>query len=97
VTRKITRAVARIEAGLDDYLYLGNLDAVRDFGYAKDYVEAMWLMLQADEPSVDALIGDASKAEAKLGWKPTVLTPELVKTMVEADRELVRGNALVIG
>jgi len=50
VTRKITRAVARIKAGLDDCLYLGNLDAVRDWGYAKEYVEAMWLMLQADEP-----------------------------------------------
>ena len=51
VTRKITRAVARIKAGLQDELYLGNLDAVRDWGYAKEYVEAMWLMLQADEPS----------------------------------------------
>ncbi|KWX24819.1 GDP-D-mannose dehydratase [Mycolicibacterium wolinskyi] len=50
VTRKITRAVARIKAGLDTDLYLGNLDAVRDWGYAKEYVEAMWLMLQADEP-----------------------------------------------
>jgi GDPmannose 4,6-dehydratase len=50
VTRKITRGVARIKAGLDTELYLGNLDAVRDWGYAKEYVEAMWLMLQADEP-----------------------------------------------
>jgi len=50
VTRKITRAVARIAAGLQDKLYLGNLDAQRDWGYAPDYVEAMWLMLQADEP-----------------------------------------------
>ena len=50
VTRKITRAVARITAGLQDKLYLGNLDAKRDWGYAKDYVEAMWLMLQEDEP-----------------------------------------------
>lgn len=133
VTRKITRAVARIEAGLDRYLYLGNLDAVRDWGYAKDYVEAMWLMLQADEPSdfviatgtaytvrdfveiafghagldwaehvrfderylrpaeVDALIGDASKAEKELGWRPTVLTPELARIMVDADRELIRA------
>ena len=49
-TRKITRAVARIEAELDTELYLGNLDAVRDWGYAKEYVEAMWLMLQAAEP-----------------------------------------------
>jgi GDPmannose 4,6-dehydratase len=51
VTRKITRAVARIKAGLDEDLYLGNLDAVRDWGYAKEYVEAMWLMLQAEEPT----------------------------------------------
>jgi GDPmannose 4,6-dehydratase len=50
VTRKITRAVARIAAGLQDKLYLGNLDAQRDWGYAPDYVEAMWLMLQADHP-----------------------------------------------
>ncbi|GAB2631837.1 GDP-mannose 4,6-dehydratase [Streptomyces capparidis] len=50
VTRKITRAVARIQAGLQDKLYLGNLDAVRDWGYAPEYVEAMWRMLQRDEP-----------------------------------------------
>lgn len=50
VTRKITRAVARIKAGLDTEVYLGNLDAVRDWGYAKEYVEGMWAMLQAPEP-----------------------------------------------
>jgi GDPmannose 4,6-dehydratase len=50
VTRKITRAAARIRLGLESRLYLGNLDAKRDWGYAKDYVEAMWLMLQQDEP-----------------------------------------------
>ena len=50
VTRKITMAVARIAAGLQEHLYMGNLDAVRDWGYAKEYVEAMWRMLQADEP-----------------------------------------------
>jgi len=50
VTRKITRAVARIKAGMQDKLYLGNLDAKRDWGYAPEYVEAMWLMLQQDEP-----------------------------------------------
>ena len=50
VTRKITRAVARIKAGIQDSLYLGNLDAKRDWGYAKEYVEAMWLMLQQDKP-----------------------------------------------
>ena len=50
VTRKITRAATRIKLGLQEKLYLGNLDAKRDWGYAKDYVEAMWLMLQHDEP-----------------------------------------------
>ncbi|WP_370249902.1 GDP-mannose 4,6-dehydratase [Nocardioides sp.] len=50
VTRKVSRAVARIQAGLDDYVYLGSLDAVRDWGYAPEYVEGMWRMLQADEP-----------------------------------------------
>jgi GDPmannose 4,6-dehydratase len=129
VTRKITRAVARIKAGLDEYVYLGNLDAVRDWGFAGEYVEGMWRMLQADEPGdyvlatgtaytvrdfvelafdhagldwrehvqfderylrpaeVDALIGDASKAEAELGWKPQVLVPDLVRIMVDADYE----------
>ncbi|MGH2757746.1 MAG: GDP-mannose 4,6-dehydratase [Actinomycetota bacterium] len=56
VTRKITRAVARIQAGVQDKLYLGNLDAKRDWGYAPEYVEAMWLMLQQDEPD-DFVIG----------------------------------------
>ena len=56
VTRKITRAVARIKAGLQDKLYLGNLDAKRDWGYAPEYVEAMWMMLQQDEPD-DFVIG----------------------------------------
>ena len=51
VTRKVSRAVARIEAGLQDELHLGNLDAVRDWGYAPEYVEGMWLMLQHDEPT----------------------------------------------
>jgi len=56
VTRKITRAVARIKHGLDDKLYLGNLDAYRDWGYAPDYVRAMWMMLQQDLPG-DYVIG----------------------------------------
>jgi GDPmannose 4,6-dehydratase len=51
LTRKVTRAVARIRAGLQDHLYLGNLDAVRDWGYAPEYVDAMWRMLQVDEPA----------------------------------------------
>jgi len=127
VTRKITRAVARIKAGLQDKLYMGNLDAERDWGYAPDFVEAMWLMLQAPEPDdyvvatgekhsvrealevafahagldpdrhveidpryfrpseVDSLLGDPSKARAKLGWEPKVRFRELVELMVDAD------------
>ncbi|WP_405632240.1 GDP-mannose 4,6-dehydratase [Streptomyces sp. NBC_01174] len=127
VTRKITRGVARIKAGLQDRLHLGNLDAVRDWGYAPEYVEAMWRMLQCDTPDdyvvatgegvsvrqfleyafehagldwaehvrydpkyerpseVDALIGDASKAEELLGWKPEVKSRELARIMVDAD------------
>jgi GDPmannose 4,6-dehydratase len=127
VTRKVTRAVARIKAGLQDKLYLGNLDARRDWGYAPDYVEAMWLMLQTEEPEdfviatgethsvrqfveaafehagldwephveidpryfrpaeVDELLGDASKAAERLGWRPKVAFDELVRIMVDAD------------
>ncbi|MGX1761051.1 GDP-mannose 4,6-dehydratase [Streptomyces lydicus] len=79
VTRKITRAVARIQAGLQEHLYLGNLDAVRDWGYAPEYVEAMWLMLQRDEPDdyvvatgVAATVRDflqAAFATVELDWE----------------------------
>lgn len=131
VTRKITRAAARIKAGLDKTLWMGNLDAVRDWGYAPEYVEGMWRMLQEDEPrdyvlatgvgysvkdflvaafdyvgldweefvrfdpayrrpaEVDSMIGDASRARELLGWKPTVLMPELVRIMVDADMDLL--------
>lgn len=127
VTRKITRAVARIVAGKQKKIYMGNLDAKRDWGYAKDYVRAMWLMLQQQQADdyviatgethsvreflqlafshvnldwqdyvefddrylrpaeVDLLIGDPSKAQQKLGWKPSVTFEELVSLMVEAD------------
>lgn len=127
VTRKITRAVAQIKAGLQDKLYLGNLEAKRDWGYAKEYVEAMWLMLQQETPDdyviatgethsvreflheafshagldwekyvvhdaryerpaeVELLIGDASKAKAKLGWEPRTTFHELVRLMVEEE------------
>jgi GDPmannose 4,6-dehydratase len=82
VTRKITRAVAHIKAGLQNKLYLGNLDAKRDWGYAKEYVEAMWLMLQQDEPD-DYVIAtnethsireflDVSFGHAGLDWKKYV-------------------------
>ena len=149
VTRKITRSVARIETGLEDMLYLGNLDAKRDWGHARDYVEGMYRILQADEPNdfvlatgetrsvrefvelafaevgrsitwrgqgvdetgfdkksgkiavrvdptyfrpteVDLLIGDASKARDKLGWKPKITFTELVKEMVAADLDIAR-------
>jgi len=127
VTRKVTDGVARISLGLADSLHLGNLEARRDWGFAGDYVEAMWMMLQQDEPDdyvvatgqshsvrdlveaafthvgldwqkyvrldesltrpaeVDSLIGDASKAREKLGWKPRVSFSELVAMMVDAD------------
>jgi GDPmannose 4,6-dehydratase len=127
VTRKITQAVARIANGQQEHLYLGTLDARRDWGYAKEYVEGMWAMLQQDEPEdyvlatgtshsvrdfvehafdhagldwerhirfddrylrpteVDDLVGDASKAEAQLGWKAQTLLPELARLMVDAD------------
>lgn len=127
VTRKITNGVARIKLGLASELRLGNLDAKRDWGYAGDYVEAMWLMLQQDAPDdyvvatgethsvqefveeafghagldwkkyvvidprfirpaeVDLLVGDASKAKKKLGWKQKVSFHELVRMMVEED------------
>ena len=82
VTRKITRAVARIKHGLQDKLYLGNLDAKRDWGYAPDYVEAMWMMLQADAPD-DYVIATGEThsvreflehafAHAGLDWEPHV-------------------------
>lgn len=127
VTRKITKAVSRIVAGQQKSLYLGNLDSIRDWGYAKEYVEAMWLMLQNDSPEtfvvatgkaatvrdfceaafdvanlnwedyvewdesylrpleVEALIGDPSRIEGKLGWKHTTDWKGLAQLMVEAD------------
>ncbi len=129
VTRKVTSAVARISLGLQDHLELGSLDSTRDWGFAGDYVRAMWLMLQQPSPEdfviatgishsirdllttafacigVDdwsglvrhdpsllrpsdgtALVGDASKAAALLGWKPTVVFADLVARMVKHDR-----------
>ena len=128
VTRKVSNGVARIRLGLQETLTLGNLEASRDWGYALDFCEAMWLMLQQDEPDdyviatgeshtigellehafaaagidewqhlvqsdprftrpteVDILTGDASKARDKLGWKPEVGFPDLVRMMVEQD------------
>lgn len=132
VTRKITRAVGRIKLGLQDKLYLGNLHSKRDWGFAGDYVRAMWMMLQHDKPDdyviatgknvtvgefarmafehvgldsgdfiqfdarylrpseVDELLGDYSKAKAKLGWEPTTTVEQLAKMMVDHDMEAAR-------
>jgi GDPmannose 4,6-dehydratase len=167
VTRKITRAVARIALGLQDCLYLGNLAALRDWGHARDYVQMQWLMLQQYTPEdfviatgvqysvrqfveiaarelgvtvafsgqgeqeigtvarvdpvggelkakckvgdvivrvdpryfrpteVETLLGDPSKAKAKLGWTPTTSFAELVREMVEADYTAARRDSLV--
>ncbi|MDH3290821.1 MAG: GDP-mannose 4,6-dehydratase [Gemmatimonadota bacterium] len=127
VTRKVSHGVARIKFGLAKEIRLGNLDARRDWGYAGDYVDAMWRMLQQPEPDdyvvgtgvmhsvrdlveiafghvgldwqdfvkvdpslvrpaeVEHLLADGRKAEAALGWKPTVSFEELVRMMVDAD------------
>jgi len=127
VTRKVSDGVARIKLGLSDHISLGNLDAARDWGFSGDYVRAMWLMLQQDQPEdcviatgvshtvrelvqtafshvdlewekhvridqdllrpaeVDHLIGDASKANRVLGWKPTVNFKQLIGMMVDSD------------
>ena len=160
VSRKITRAVARIALGLQDQVFLGNLDSKRDWGHAKDYIEAMWLMLQQDTPEdfviatgtttpvrdflrkaflevgialefkgtgleekafvqscskpeyqlpvgkqvlsidpryfrpteVELLLGDARKAQEKLGWKPVYTLDMLVKEMMTSDLDLFRKD-----
>ncbi len=135
VTRKITSQAARIKLGLTKEVRLGNLDARRDWGHAREYVKAMWLMLQQDEPEdyviatgeqhtvrefaeiafahlglnyrdhvvvdpqfqrpadVETLLGDASKARKKLGWKYGVTFKELVHEMVEADLARLKSVA----
>lgn len=153
VTRKITRALARIKFGIQSRLYLGNLDAKRDWGHAKDYVEMQWLMLQQQEPEdfviatgqqysvrdfvnavashldmelrwegggvdekaydangdcivevdpkyfrpteVETLLGDASKAKAKLGWEPQISFDELVREMSVEDMRIVEREVLL--
>ncbi len=132
VTRKVTDAVARIKLGLKDELRLGNIDAKRDWGHSRDYVRAMWLMLQQDvaddyvvatgrtvtvrdmcriafdhagldldkhlviDPElfrpaeVDVLLGDPSKAKARLGWETTVTLDEMIREMVDADLARLR-------
>jgi GDPmannose 4,6-dehydratase len=153
VTRKITRGMARVKVGLDRCLYLGNLDALRDWGHARDYVEMQWLMLQQEKPEdfviatgeqhsvrdfvrlaadelgieltwtgtgieekavdqagkvvvavdkryfrpteVQALLGDATKARQKLGWKPRTNFRELVREMVRSDLEAAERDKLI--
>ena len=160
VTRKITRAVAKIALGLQEKIYLGNLNAKRDWGHAKDYVRMMWMILQAEQPEdwviatgktttvrdfvrmsfeevgielnfngegvnekayvksckdpkyqleigkevlsidqtyfrpteVDLLLGDPPKAKEKLGWKPEIQLPELVKDMMTSDLKLMKKD-----
>ena len=134
VTRKVTHGAARIKLGLAQELAMGNLEAQRDWGFAGDYVRAMWLMLQQEQPEdyvvatgkthsvrqllevafglvdldyeehvrvdhqfirpadVDRLVGDASKAREKLGWKPEVGFEKLVEMMVDADLALLKGS-----
>jgi GDPmannose 4,6-dehydratase len=151
VTRKVTRAVAAIHLGSNERLYIGNLDARRDWGHARDYVEGMWRIVQQDEPDdyvlatgemhsvreliecafavvnrriewrgsgdtesgldaatgrvlvevdpryyrpaeVDLLIGDPSKARAKLGWSHTISFEHLIAEMVESDLSLLHGK-----
>src|SRR5262249_13376773 len=101
VTRKVTRAVARIKAGIDKELYLGNLDAKRDWGYAPEYVEAMWMMLQQDEPddyviatgethSIKDLL-DHAFGYAGMEWKKYVkVDPHYYRP---AEVELLMGDA----
>ncbi len=154
VSRKITRALTRIHVGMQETLHLGNLDSLRDWGHARDYVRAQWLMLQQDKPEdfviatgkqysvrdfvaaagsrlgmtiewrgkgvdevgierssgktlvrvdpryfrpteVETLLGDPSKAKAKLGWEAEVGFPALVADMVDADLELAKRDAMV--
>jgi GDPmannose 4,6-dehydratase len=95
VTRKITRAVAAIKAGKQDKLFLGNLDAVRDWGYAKEYVESMWLMLQQDKPDdyvvatgVGATVKDFAEAafsRAGLNWQDHIETDKKYIRPTEVD------------
>jgi GDPmannose 4,6-dehydratase len=90
VTRKITRAVAHIQAGLQDKVYLGNLDSKRDWGYAKEYVEAMWLMLQQDKPD-DYIIATGETHSVKEFLKEAFKYAGLdYKKYVEFDKRYLR-------
>jgi len=104
VTRKITMAAARIKLGLQDKLYLGNLDAIRDWGYAKEYVESMWLMLQQNE-SDDYVVGtgvgatvkdfcEASFSALDLDYKKYVVTEERYLRPTEVDALIADPNKI---
>jgi GDPmannose 4,6-dehydratase len=153
VTRKITRGLARIKVGLERCVYLGNLDALRDWGHARDYCEMQWMMLQQEQPEdfviatgeqhsvrefvrsaanelgieltwtgsgvdekatdqagnvvvavdpryfrpteVQSLLGDATKARQKLGWKPRTNFRELVREMVQSDLAAAERDKLI--
>ncbi len=155
VTRKITRGLCKISLGLEDCIYLGNLEALRDWGHAKDYVEVQWLMLQQEKPEdfviatgkqisvrkfieivskklgwgsilwegdgldeigiredtgeivirvdskyfrpseVETLLGDASKANQKLGWSPKISVEELISEMVEEDLRIANMRSKI--
>ena len=166
VTRKITRGLANVSQGLEDCLYMGNLDALRDWGHAKDYVRMQWMMLQQDQPEdfviatgvqysvrqfiewsatelgitlrfegqvvdevaiveslrsdnesalkvgqvivkidpryfrpaeVESLLGDPSKAKAKLGWTPEITVQQMCQEMVKSDLQEAKRHALVKG
>ncbi len=162
VTRKITRGLSRINEGLEKCLYMGNLDSLRDWGHAKDYVEMQWLILQQEKPNdyviatgrqesvrrfievsanelgwyskkfkksiiwegigleeigrradtgeivvkvdsryfrpceVESLLGDASKAEKELGWKPKVSFEDLIKSMIKNDKQKAKKESFFL-
>ena len=138
VTRKITRAATRISLGIQSKLILGNLDASRDWGFAGDYTEGMWMMMQHENPDdwvlatgetytvkdfleitfkklnlnweeyvetsekylrpneVDYLLGDASKANKKLRWKPKTSFSNLVDLMIESDLNLAKREKVLL-
>lgn len=135
VTRKITLGAARIKLGMQEKLTLGNLDARRDWGYARDYMEAVYLMLRQPAPDdyviatgeahsvrdlldeafgylgldwrkhvetdriylrpaeVESVVGDATKARSRLGWRPSISFRELIRMMVDADLEMLQAGA----
>jgi GDPmannose 4,6-dehydratase len=140
VTRKVARAAASISLGLEGELWLGDLEARRDWGYAGDYVRAMWLMLQQDDADdyviasgvahsvrelvelafahvglewqeyvhideslvrgaaeLHNLVGDASKAGERLGWRPTLEFEALVRLLVDADLDRLRRGEVTVG